>query len=77
MTYYIERTPALMTGARIRELRDRTGTSRKRLALSSDTNITHLARIERGTANPSLGTLARIADALDTSVADLVRDVRS
>ncbi len=77
MLHYLKRNPSIITGIRIRELRDRSGTTRSRLAQRSATNLTHLARIESGEANPSLGTLTRIANALDTTVADLVRDVRS
>ncbi|MGO3146800.1 MAG: helix-turn-helix domain-containing protein [Leucobacter sp.] len=76
MTQHFLTTPSFVTGTRIRELRDRSGVSRQTLATRSNVHASNLARIERGSSNPSLDTLVRIADALDTSVADLVRDVR-
>ena len=69
------RTPAAATGARIRELRERSGTSRSELSRRSGIHTSNVARLEFGEANPSLETLVRLADALGTSVADLVRDV--
>lgn len=71
------RTPTQITGARIRELRERGGTSRAELSRRSGVHASNIARIELGEANPSLTTLAHLAGALDTTVADLVRDVRS
>ena len=69
--------PSTITGARIQELRVRSGLSRNILAERASIHTTNLARVERGEVNPGLGTLVRIADALGTSVADLVRDVPS
>lgn len=40
-------------------------------------HVSNLARIEQGSSNPNLDTLVRIAGALNTSVADLVRDIRT
>lgn len=39
-------------------------------------HVSNLGKIERGQANPNLATLTRIATALDTTLADLVRAVR-
>lgn len=66
----------MLTGARVRELRDRSGISRKLVAERAQLHVSNLARIEQGTSNPNLDTLVRIAAALDTNVADLVRDIR-
>lgn len=71
------RTPAMLTGTRIRELRDRSGASRRLLAERAELHVSNLARIEQGSTNPNLDTLVRLAAALNTSVADLVRDIQS
>lgn len=70
------RTLATIVGARVRELRERSGASRRELSERAAIHASNLARLELGESNPSLETLARVASALDTTVADLVRDVR-
>lgn len=64
-----------MVGARIRELRTDVGISQTDLADMALLHVANLGKIERGLTNPSLTTLARIATALDTTVADVVKDV--
>lgn len=63
------------TGNRVRELRSALGISQQDLAELSQLHPTNLGKLERGQGNPKLDTLSRIATALDTTVADLVRDV--
>lgn len=65
-----------VVGERVREIRTGLGISQVDLADMSLVHVANLGKIERGLSNPSLATLARIARALDTSVADLVRDVQ-
>jgi transcriptional regulator with XRE-family HTH domain len=60
---------------RIRQLRTERGLSQAKLAVMADMDPATLNRLERGTGNPSLKTLQRIADALDISVAELLEDV--
>jgi transcriptional regulator with XRE-family HTH domain len=60
---------------RIRQLRMERGLSQAKLAVMADMDPATLNRLERGTGNPNLKTLQRIADALDISVAELVEDV--
>ena len=56
---------------RIKELRDKKGWSQERLAEESEIHRTFIAGIEVGGRNPSLATLARLADALGVKVKDL------
>ena len=64
-----------VVGARIREIRNDVGISQVDLAALATLHVANLGKIERGLCNPSLATLARIATALDTTTADLVKDV--
>jgi transcriptional regulator with XRE-family HTH domain len=57
---------------RIRELRKERGLSQVRLAVMADMDPATLNRLERGTGNPNLKTLERVADALGVEVADLL-----
>ena len=59
-------------GKRIAELREAKGWTARQLARKSDlADITVLA-IEDGTANPTIKTLEKIAEALGCAVSDLV-----
>lgn len=66
---------AIEVGARIREVRHVAGISQMDLAELATMHFSNIGKIERGQANPSLTTLARIATALDTTVAELTRGV--
>jgi transcriptional regulator with XRE-family HTH domain len=55
---------------RIRQLRKEQGLSQARLAVMADMDPATLNRLERGTGNPNLKTLERVADALGVEVAD-------
>jgi transcriptional regulator with XRE-family HTH domain len=57
---------------RIRELRKERGLSQVKLAVMADMDPATLNRLERGTGNPNLKTLERVADALGVEVADLL-----
>lgn len=65
-----------VVGERIKLLRTQLSLSQVDLADMALVHVANLGKIERGLSNPSLATLARIATSLDTTVADLVRDVR-
>jgi transcriptional regulator with XRE-family HTH domain len=56
---------------RIRQLRNEKGLSQAKLAVMADMDPATLNRLERGTGNPNLKTLERVADALGVEVADL------
>ena len=62
-------------GDRIRKVRLELGISQTDLSEMAEIHLSSLGRIERGTSNPKLDMLARIAFALDTSVADLVSEI--
>jgi transcriptional regulator with XRE-family HTH domain len=55
---------------RIRQLRKERGLSQARLAVMADMDPATLNRLERGTGNPNLKTLERVADALGVEIAD-------
>jgi len=55
---------------RIRQLRKERGFSQAKLAVMADMDPATLNRLERGTGNPNLKTLERVADALGVEVAD-------
>lgn len=64
-----------VVGERVRTIRRERGISQQDLADLAALHATNIGQLERGKGNPKLDTLARIAMALDTSVADLVQDV--
>jgi XRE family aerobic/anaerobic benzoate catabolism transcriptional regulator len=61
-------------GDRVRELRARRGMTRKILAKDSGVSERYLAQLETGQGNASLGTLRRVARALDVPPASLIAD---
>jgi len=60
-------------GLRVRDLRDKQSISRAKLAERADMDVSHLARIENGTGNPTLFVLIQLATALDVSLTTLIR----
>jgi transcriptional regulator with XRE-family HTH domain len=59
-------------GARIKEARTTAGFSQQAVADAAGINREYLSRVERGTENVSILTLARIAEALDTPIRNLL-----
>ncbi|GAA2453772.1 XRE family transcriptional regulator [Actinomadura vinacea] len=59
-------------GGRIQELRYGRGLTLQRLAEAADVSVSMLSSVERGRKAPTIVVLARIADGLGTSLADLV-----
>lgn len=59
-------------GRRIREERAKAGLSIQQLADLSGLTKAYVVRVENDTANPSMEVVARIAEALDLTIADLV-----
>ncbi|WP_261167309.1 helix-turn-helix domain-containing protein [Microbacterium sp. Marseille-Q6965] len=66
---------AKKVGLRVAELRHRAGLSAKALAECADLDLTHLQRVERGQANPTLMTLVQIAIALEVDPGSLVEGI--
>jgi len=57
-------------GERIRAIRTRKGFTQKQMADKSKLNINTLSMVEKGKTSPSIGTLQRLARALDVSIAE-------
>src|SRR5215211_7575238 len=62
---------------RIRQLRKERGLSQVKLAVMADMDPATLNRLERGTGNPNLKTLERVADVLGVEVADFFPKAQS
>ena len=60
-------------GANVRRLRVERGLTQEQLAFESAIDLTYLGGIERGRRNPSLLVMVRIASALQTEPATLLR----
>ena len=59
-------------GIRIAQLRSERGMSQRRFALVLELDRVTLNRIEAGKGNPTIDTLARIAQGLDVSLEELL-----
>ena len=59
-------------GNRIRELRESKGISQQNLAAVCDFEKANMSRIEAGRTNPTISTLYKISQALETTISDLV-----
>lgn len=62
-------------GQRVRELRHQKGWSQEDLALACDLDRTYVGGIERGERNVALRNIARIAHALEMSLAQLMSGI--
>jgi transcriptional regulator with XRE-family HTH domain len=62
-------------GDRIRQLRSRKGWSQEEFAAVSGVHRTYIGAVERGEKNLTLSTLHTLAKTLDTSIAQLFRDI--
>lgn len=58
---------------RLREVRKEAGLSQARLSELAGLDRSYISNLERGLANPSLLTMARLARIVGKSVADLLR----
>jgi len=54
-------------GARIQKIRKEAGLSQEGLALAADLDRTYISHVERGTRNPTVIVIFKIAKALDTT----------
>jgi transcriptional regulator with XRE-family HTH domain len=63
-------------GYRIRYLREEKGLSIDVLALEADINRNYLGDLERGTRNPTVVVLNKIAKALDIDLSTLFEGIR-
>jgi transcriptional regulator with XRE-family HTH domain len=60
-------------GTNVRLARQKAGLTQEQLALEAKIDLTYAGGIERGKRNPSVLVLARLADALGTTPADLLK----
>ena len=60
-------------GIRIAQLRSERGMSQRKFALVLELDRVTLNRIEAGKGNPTIDTLARIAQGLDVSLEELLK----
>ena len=71
-----EKNPFLMAlGKRVAGLRARRGMTRKSLAAAAGVSERHLANMEYGVGNASVLVLLQVADALQSSISELVGDI--
>lgn len=62
-----------LLGANVRKARNAKGISQEELAHEADMKRSYLSDLERGTRNPSVRALGRLADALGMEPGDLLR----
>ena len=67
----------LQVAAQVRDIRTARHLSQRQLAGRMQVPRTYISKIENGKAIPTLGSLERLADALEVDVCQLVRDTRS
>lgn len=69
--------PALVSlGEAIRRIRKKHGISQEKLALMSEVDRSYVGRIERGDNNVAALTLIKIAQALNVSLKDLMKEAK-
>ena len=61
-------TTKFLMGNRIKELRRKKGLSQEQLSEKAEITPNYLSRVERGTENPTLNMLIRLANALDVEM---------
>ena len=61
-----------IVGKNVRSLRLAKGMTQEQLAFAAELDLTYIGGIERGRRNPSLLVMARIADALGATLAELI-----
>lgn len=69
------KNPKIVLGRAVRENRLRLEMSQEQLAEAAELHRTYIGQVERGETNISLVNLIRIATALRTRVANLVREL--
>jgi transcriptional regulator with XRE-family HTH domain len=67
----------LQVAGQVRDIRRARHLSQRQLAGRMQVPRTYISKIENGKAIPTLGSLERLADALEVDVCQLVRDTRS
>lgn len=65
----------LLLGANVRRHRKLKGMSQEQLALEADMERSYVSDLERGTRNPSVRALGRLADALGVAPYELLLSI--
>ena len=68
-----KKTPAEAFGEVIQKLRADKGLTQEALALEAGTERSHISALERAEKGPSLGTILRLARALNMPAGELIR----
>jgi len=61
-----------LVGRRLRELRKKRRLTQERLAEKASVDLKYLGSIERGSENPTIGTLEKLATALSVKVSQML-----
>jgi transcriptional regulator with XRE-family HTH domain len=69
--------PGLRVAAQVKDIRKARHLSQRQLASRMQVPRTYISKIENGKAIPTLGSLERLASALEVDICQLVRDGRS
>lgn len=64
-----------LVGNRIKEIRNEQGISQEKLALKAELDRTYVAGVESGKRNPSIKSLEKIINALDTNFGYFFKDM--
>ena len=67
-----KRNPTEVFGQVLKELRAQKGLTQEALALEAGTERSHISALERAEKGPSLGTILRLAHALDISAGQIM-----
>lgn len=70
-------TIAQQLGKRLLYLRQQKGWSQLTLAIESGVNRNYLSDLERGSRNPTLVILSRLADALEVDLSTLLKGINA
>lgn len=62
-------------GNRIKKIRSEKGISQEKLALKAELDRTYVAGVENGKRNPSIKSLEKIINALDTNLGNFFKDM--
>lgn len=72
-TYTMDEAARLVFGNNIKMYREGAGVTQEELARRMSCTQSYISQVEQPDARPTLGTLQKLAEALNCSVADLVR----
>ena len=71
----VYKTAKALFGRNVKQVRKQLGMSQEALALKIDSDQAYISRIEGGQLNPTIETIAEIADALEVGIGELFRNL--